>query len=177
MVFGDFGDPVFGEAERGFGEAERDFGDFGDPDFGDFGDPDFGDFGERDFGDFGDPDFGDFGDPDFGEAERRFGEAERRFADSAHRFASISALACGVSDWGPTSTTRPALRLVTLVLRCSIGSGIPYIRFGGINPFIILCSNSRILAILICVSIFNMLQSHKFAVPSSQPVAKNLPLG
>ena len=157
--FGDFGDPDFGEAERDFGEAERCFGE-----------------AERCFGE-AERCFGDLGDPGFGEAERRFGEGERDFGDFAHRLASLSAFACGVSDWSPKRSMRAVLRLVTLFLRYPLRSGIPYIPPGGINFGIRPLSTPRTIAIFICVSIFNILQSHKFAVPSSQPVAKNLPLG
>ena len=146
-------------------------------DFGDFGDPDFGE-GERGFSD-GERGFSE-GDPDFGDGERGFGDGERGFGDFAHSSASLTAFSFAVAvfaDGSSKSVRRPVLCLATLLVRYSLGSRIPYILSGGINPDIRSRSNPRILAILNCVSIFNMLQSHKFAVPSSQPVAKNLPLG
>jgi hypothetical protein len=139
-------------------------------DFGDFGDPDFGE-GERGFGE---------GERGFGEGERGFGEGERGFGDFAHSSASLTAFSFADADFADgfsKSITRLVLRLATLLPRYPLGSRRYIILCGGINPLITLRSNPRILAILICVSIFNMLQSHKFAVPSSQPFAKNLPLG
>ena len=150
------------------------FGDFGDPDDPGFDDPAFGDFGDPGDPVFDDPAFGDFGDP-----------GDPGFDDFAHSSASLASF-CFVNavfadpvfaDGFCKSITGYVLRPVTLSIRDFWGRRIRYILSGGINRLIKCPSNPRILAISNCLSVFNMLQSHKFAVPSTRPVAKNLPLG
>jgi hypothetical protein len=172
--------------ERDFEEGDLDGEcDFGEGDFGECDLGDEGDFGEGDLDDERDLDGErDFGEDDLGD-ERDVGEGDPKCevgSDSpaaAHSFDSLDAFSFANSVFaGYCKRLTPAVLLTTLFKADFRGSpNRCIIPPGGINPSITALPKLRVSAIMICLSIFNMLQSHKCAVPFSQPVAKNLPLG